>query len=357
MSISADLTEELAAQVRHAGTSGTPLEIIGNATKRFYGRAASGEPLATTGHCGIVSYEPSELVLTARCGTPLAEITARLAEHGQMLAFDPPCFAGEATLGGAIATGLAGPRRPFAGSVRDMVLGMRIINGRGEVLQFGGQVMKNVAGYDISRLMVGALGTLGVILDVSLKLLPAPQAEQTLTVDEPAARIYELTEQWLRAGIPVSAAAHGGKRMVVRLAGAASAVELGCRRIGGQDLEAAGKFWCDLRDHRLPFFSRHGAMPLWRIALPAGMPRPNLDGAWISDWAGRQIWLRTNMDPARVREEAQRLGGHATLFRGGDRTGDVFQPLAAPLLHLHRRLKLAFDPGGILNPRRLYARL
>lgn len=352
----ADLTDELAARIRHASMAGTPLEILGNATKRFYGREARGEPLVTTGHCGIVSYEPSELVLTARCGTPLAELAARLAENGQMLAFEPPCFGGKATLGGTIAAGLAGPRRPFSGSVRDTVLGVRIINGRGQVLQFGGRVMKNVAGYDISRLMAGALGTLGVILDVSLKILPAPQAEQTLAVDEPAARVYELTEQWLRAGVPISAAAHDGERMYVRLSGAASAVEFGRRRIGGQRFAAADEFWRDLRDHRLPFFSR-GTEPLWRIALPAGMPQPDLPGAWISDWAGRQIWLRTDADAARIRQEAQRLGGHATLFRGGARCADVFQPLGAALMRLHQRLKDAFDPAGILNPGRLYPQL
>lgn len=357
MRTSADLTDEIAGRVRQASAAGTPLEILGNATKRFYGREASGEPLAMTRHRGIVSYEPSELVLTARCGTPLAELTAQLAERGQMLAFEPPCFGGEATLGGAIAAGLSGPRRPFTGSVRDTVLGIRLVNGRGEVLQFGGRVMKNVAGYDVSRLMVGALGTLGVLLEVSLKLLPAPQAEQTLTLPEPAARVYGLTEQWLREGVPVSAAAHDGERMYVRLSGAASAVESGRRRIGGQVLDPAGEFWRDLRDHRLPFFIDRAAEPLWRIALPAAAPAPDLPGSWISDWAGRQLWLRTDADPDRVRRKAQHLGGHATLFRGGDRATEVFQPLDAPLLRLHRRLKQAFDPAGLLNPGRLYAQL
>lgn len=357
MHTSSDLTGELTERVRHAYATAMPVEIVGNATKRFYGRQPSGEPLTMTGHRGILNYEPSELVLTARAGTPLAELTTRLAEHGQMLAFEPPCFDGEATLGGAIAAGLAGPRRTFGASVRDTVLGIRILNGRGQLLQFGGQVMKNVAGYDISRLMVGALGTLGVILDVSLKLQPAPAAEQTLIVDESDARLYDLTEQWLRAGVPVSAAAHDGERMYVRLSGAASAVELGSRCIGGQDFGPPDRFWRDLRDHRLAFFACRGAESLWRIVLPAAAPRLDLPGAWLSDWAGRQIWLRTDAPAARVRGEAQRLGGHATHFRGGERTEDVFQPLDAPLLRLHQRLKEAFDPGGILNPGRLYARL
>lgn len=357
MCISADLADEIADRVRHASAAGRPLEILGNATKRFYGREARGEPLMMTGHRGIVSHEPTELVLTARCGTPLAEITARLAEHDQILAFEPPCFGGKATLGGAIAAGLAGPRRPFAGSVRDMVLGLRIVNGRGQVLQFGGQVMKNVAGYDVSRLMAGALGTLGVILDVSLKLLPAPHTEQTLTVDEPAARVYELTEQWRRAGVPVSAAAHDGERMYVRLSGAGSAVEFGSRYIDGRNHGPASEFWRDLRDHRLPFFASRGTEPLWRIALPAAAPPPNLPGSWISDWAGQQIWLRTDADPDHVRAEVRQRGGHATLFYGGDRGAEVFQPLDAPLLRLHQRLKGAFDPAGVLNPGRLYSQL
>lgn len=357
MRTSADLADEIADRVRQASAASTPLEILGNATKRFHGREAIGEPLMMAGHRGIVSYEPTELVVTARCGTPLAELTARLAEHDQMLAFEPPCFGGEATLGGAIATGLSGPRRPFAGSVRDMVLGIRIVNGRGQVLQFGGRVMKNVAGYDVSRLMAGALGTLGVILDVSLKLLPVPQAEQSLAVDEPVMRIYALTEEWLRAGVPISATAHDGERMYVRLSGAASAVEFGRRRIGGQDLGPASEFWRDLRDHRLPFFANRGADPLWRIALPAATPPLDLPGSWISDWAGRQLWLRTGADAARIRQEARHLGGHATLFYGGDRSADVFQPLPPPLLRLHQRLKQAFDPAGILNPGRLYSQL
>ncbi len=357
MHTSSDLTAEIAEQVREASGAGLALEIRGNATKRFYGRQARGEPLLLTEHRGIVSHEPSELVLTARSGTPLTELARRLAEHNQMLAFEPPSFAGEATLGGAIAAGLAGPRRPFAGSVRDMVLGVRIVNGRGQVLQFGGQVMKNVAGYDLSRLMVGALGTLGVILEVSLKLLPAPQAEQTLTVNEPAARIHELTEQWLRTGVPVSAATHDGTRLYVRLSGAASSVAFGKRQIGGQNFGPAERFWRELRDHRLAFFTCRGAESLWRIVLPPAAPPPDLPGAWINDWAGRQIWLRTDAEPAHIRREAQRLGGHATHFRGGDRTMDVFQPLDAPLLRLHQRLKHAFDPAGILNPGRLYAPL
>ena len=357
MDKTSDLTGELSERVRDAYASATPLEIVGNATKRFYGRRPSGEPLAMTGHRGILNYEPTELVLTARGGTPLTEVTTQLAAYHQMLAFEPPCFDGEATLGGVIAAGLAGPRRVFSGSVRDMVLGIRILNGRGQVLRFGGQVMKNVAGYDISRLMVGALGTLGVILDVSLKLLPAPPAEQTLIVDEPATRLYDLTEQWLRAGAPVSAAAHDGERMYLRLSGAASAVESGRRQIGGQDFGPPDRFWRDLRDHRLAFFTCHDAEALWRIVLPSAAAHPDLPGAWISDWAGRQIWLRTDAPAARVRGEARRLGGHATHFRGGACPDDVFQPLDPPLMRLHQRLKEAFDPGGILNPGRLYAPL
>lgn len=357
MSTSSDLTQEIAGRVSAASQTGLPLEIIGNATKRFYGRTPRGEPLEVSGHCGITCHEPAELVLSARCGTPLTELTARLAEQGQMLAFEPPSFAGGATLGGVIATGLAGPRRAFTGSVRDMVLGMRIVNGRGQVLRFGGQVMKNVAGYDISRLMVGAMGTLGVVLEVSLKVLPLPETERTLVSEVPAERLYQVSEQGLRAGIPISAAAHDGTQMYLRLSGTASAVEAGTRLLGGQGMDGAERFWQDLRDHRLAFFTDPSTGPLWRIALPPAAPSPELDGSWLSDWAGRLIWLRSHALPGIVRMQAQRLGGHASLFRGGERCTEVFQPLDAPLLRLHQRLKAAFDPAGILNPGRLYSQL
>jgi len=352
-----DLTDALAAQVAEAYEAGRVLRIRGGDSKAFYGREPRGEPLDLGGHRGIVSYEPTELVLTARAGTPLAEIEAVLEENGQMLAFEPPHFAGGATLGGAVAAGLSGPRRAHFGAVRDMVLGVRCLNGRGQPLRFGGQVMKNVAGYDLSRLMAGALGTLGVLLEVSLKVLPRPPANHTLVLERPPAEIFETSEAWIRQGLPLSATAQDGDRLYVRLSGEARAVENAARHIGGDRLDDAPGFWRAVRDHQHRFFAQ-GSLPLWRLALPPGTPLPALDGPRFIEWRGMQCWQRTEAPAARVREIAAASGGHATLFRGGEeeRT-DTFQPLPQPLLDVHRRLKSAMDPAGILNPGRLYAEL
>lgn len=347
-----DQGAEIAARVAEAAAAGTSLEIRGGGSKAFYGRRPQGEPLETSGHRGIISYEPSELVVTARAGTPLADLEQVLADGGQVLPFEPPHFAGGATVGGAVASGLSGPRRPFAGAVRDFVLGTRIVNGRGQMLRFGGEVIKNVAGYDLSRLSAGALGTLGVLLEVSLRLLPRAEAEDSRMLETPPETLYRLTEQWLRAGIPVSAAIHDGTRLLVRLSGSESAVADGIRQIGGSALEDAAGFWRELRDHALPFFA--GDRPLWRLALPPAAPMPALDGERLMDWGGRQLWLRSESPAAAIRAEARRLGGHALLFRGGDRDGDVFQPLENGLADIHRRLRGAMDPAGILNPGRVY---
>lgn len=350
----ADRSRQIAERVTAAATGGTPLEIRGQASKRFYGRTPAGEPLALGEHRGIVRYQPSELVLTARAGTPLEEIDAALAEAGQALPFDPPRYTG-GTFGGAIAAGLSGPSRPFTGPVRDFVLGTRLINGRGEILRFGGEVMKNVAGYDVSRLMVGALGTLGVLLEISVKVLPAPRMTRTrklaLTRHEAASRVRE----WVAAGLPVTGATHDGEALRVRLAGAPAAVEAAVSGVGGDDGDGTN-FWSALRDHELAFF-RHSGAPLWRIALPPATPEPQLGGTSLADWNGQQIWLRSEDEAGRIREAAAVPGGHATLFRGGDRDDEVFQRPGPLVWQLHARLKQAFDPHGILNPGRLYAGL
>ena len=350
-----DQTESIAARVAEAAGSGTALELRGSGSKAFYGRSPRGELLDVSGHRGVVSYEPSELVVTARAGTPLAELEQALADGGQVLPFEPPRFSGGGTLGGAVAAGLSGPRRPFAGAVRDFVLGTRIVNGRGQVLRFGGEVIKNVAGYDLSRLAAGALGTLGVLLEVSLRLLPRSEAQACLTLDAPQQDLYRLTEGWLRAGVPVSAAAHDGERLLVRLSGSESAVADGSRHIGGSALDDGAAYWNGLRDHELPFFA--GDTPLWRLALPPAAPLPALEGKRLLDWGGRQCWLRSDAPADTVRAEARRLGGHAELFRGSDRDGEVFQPLDDALLGIHRRLRESMDPRGILNPGRLYSTL
>lgn len=352
----ADHTEAIAEQVRAAATAGTPLALRGGGSKAFYGHAVDGEPLEAAAHCGVLDYQPSELTLTARAGTPLEEIERRLATEGQMLAFEPPRFAGGATLGGAVAAGLSGPRRPFAGAVRDHVLGVRLVDGNGAVERFGGEVIKNVAGYDVSRLVTGALGTLGVLLEVSLKVLPRPASERTLCPDWPAEQLHARVEAALRAGAPVTGAAHDGERAHVRLAGAPSAVAAGAERIGGAPA-ADAEFWTRLRDHHLPWFDDDPGLPLWRIALPPGTPPPALPGARLLDWAGQLCWLRSDAPATEVRGAAAAAGGHATRFRGGPDDVPVFTPLDPVLLRLHRRLKQALDPAGILNPGRMYPEL
>ncbi|HEX9626709.1 MAG TPA: glycolate oxidase subunit GlcE [Acidiferrobacterales bacterium] len=353
MTISNDLSDALCATVRDAAERKTPLVIYGGGSKAFYGRRVEGEPLAVAGHRGIVHYAPSELVLSARAGTPLNEIEAALAQAGQMLPFEPPHFGAGATLGGCVACGLSGPRRPHAGSVRDYVLGVTLVNGRGEHLRFGGEVMKNVAGYDVSRLMTGALGTLGVLLDVSLKLLPRPEQELTLALALPAEPAIAAMNAWAATPLPLSACCHDGERLVVRLSGAPSAVRAAHARLGGEPLDNGADYWGALREHAQPFFA--GDAPLWRLSLPPATPPLDLPGAWLIDWGGAQRWLRSDAPDDAIRRAAAAAGGHATLFRGGDRRGEVFAPLSDAVQRWHRNLKQAFDPAGILNRGKMYS--
>ena len=465
-----DLTQTLAARVAAAQAEGRPLRIQGGGTKTWLGRAVDGEPLAVGGHRGILSYEPTELVITARAGTPLVEIQAALAERGQWLAFEPPHFSpamdlanesldasasaggggggsgnananadaggstnanvgglpGKATLGGTIACGLSGPARPYTGAARDFVLGVRLINGKGEVLRFGGEVMKNVAGYDLSRLMAGAQGTLGVLLDVSLKVLPRPAVEMTLVFDLSPAEAIRRFNQWAGQPLPLSAACHDGERAHVRLAGNEAAVRAAQARLGGEVLAGeAESFWRAVRELRHPFFrqgsayqpgtayqpgrayqkgtaSQTGAAPLWRLSLPPATPHDPALGPQFIDWGGALRWVHGE-DP--LWSVAQAAGGHASRYAlaftrqdigvadevdadaagaagatgatdvsgtqelgaGPDRTkkretvemtgSAILQPLPPALLALHRRLKAAIDPRGILNPGRIYPEL
>ncbi len=350
MNTGRDMTVELLQAVQEALAAGSALDLRGGASKAFYGRTPEGAPLSVAGHTGIVNYEPKELVLTARAGTPLSEAKNLLAAERQMLAFEPPAFGDAATLGGTIACGLSGPRRPFAGSARDFVLGMRIINGRGEILHFGGEVMKNVAGYDVSRLMTGALGTLGLILEVSLKVLPIPEQEITLAQERSAAEAIEVMNTWGGRPLPITAACYDGLHLHVRLSGAPATVAAGRDRIGGE--QAGEDLWHSLAEHRHPFFADD--RPLWRLSLPSRVPPLELPGKQLIDWGGAQRWLFSDATAADIRRPLERAGGHASLFRGGDRSGPVFHPLPEALATIHRNLKQAFDPRGIFNPGRLY---
>lgn len=345
--------ETFAARIR-AARHDRPLAIRGGGSKDFYGGPRVGEVLDTRAYTGIVNFEPTELVVTARAGTPLAEIEAALAERGQFLPFEPPSFGGQATIGGVVAAGLSGPRRAAVGAARDFVLGVKLMDGEARVLTFGGQVMKNVAGYDVSRLMAGSLGTLGLILEVSLKVLPRPVAERTLRFALPAAEALAKVCGWAARPLSLSASCWQDDVLTVRLSGAQAAVEAAQRTLGGDLVPdaQADAFWDDLREQRGEFFA--GDAPLWRLSLPPTGAPVDLPGPQLVEWYGGQRWLRGDLPVAQVRAAAAAAGGHATLFRHGDKSVGVFTPLPAPLLELQRRVKAAFDPRGIFNPGRLY---
>jgi glycolate oxidase FAD binding subunit len=347
-----DRLEMLCEQVRQAGSDAAALNIHGGGSKTFYGRCVEGRPLDLREHNGVLAYEPSELVIHARAGTPLRTIEQLLNEQRQMLAFEPPHFTDTSTLGGTVAAGLSGPRRPFAGAARDFVLGVGLINGKGEHLNFGGQVMKNVAGYDLSRLMSGALGTLGVLTDIAIKVLPKPEVEYTLKQLCSQAEAIERFSIWSSKPLPVSAACWYDEHLYLRLSGSEVATRGAQHRLGDNLLEVEPEWWCALRDHRHPFFKPD--TPLWRLSLPPATPPLALQGEWLIDWGGAQRWLYSEEDAGHIFKLAADLGGHAALFRNGDRQKDVFQPLPPGLFALHKRLKNALDPDGILNPGRLY---
>lgn len=349
------LREELAGAVQAAYEARSPLRIRGGGSKDFYGGMLVGEVLEVAAYRGIVSYEPTELYVTARCGTPLAELEAVLAEKGQMLACEPPLFPG-ATVGGAVAAGLSGPRRQQAGAMRDFVLGVQLIDGSGQLLNFGGQVMKNVAGYDVSRFIAGSLGTLGLIAEVTLKVLPRPVAETTLAFACGADEAIAWLNQWGQQPLPISASFWHENRLYVRLSGAAAAVAAATRQLGGEIAVDAEKLWISVREQRHAAFA--GAV-LWRLSLPTTAADLSLDGLLAIEWGGGLRWYDgAVVETQGLRSIAEAAGGHAVLYRAPEslrcRDG-VFAPLNPALLALHRRLKKAFDPRGILNPGRLYA--
>ena len=346
------VVQQFAAAIRAAAASKTPLRIRGGGSKDFYGGPLAGDVLEVAACHGIIDYEPSELVISARGGTPLAAIEAALFENGQMLAFEPPHFGPAATLGGCIASGLSGPCRARAGAVRDFALGVRLLDGRGDDLRFGGRVMKNVAGFDVSRLITGSLGTLGVIVEASLKVLPLPAAETTLRFEKTAAEAIALMNEWAGRPLPVSATCHHDNLLTVRLSGAAAAVRAARQQLGGEQVADGTTFWQGVREHRLDFFRQ--PQPLWRLSLKSTTLPLDLPGTQLIEWNGALRWLIGDADPQTIRAMASAGGGHATLFRAHDKSIGVFQPLPPALLKIHRELKQAFDPAGIFNPRRLY---
>jgi glycolate oxidase FAD binding subunit len=347
--------QAIVEKVQACAARSRALRIRGGGTKDFYGQRLHGELLDVRPLSGVVSYEPSELVVTVRGGTRLRELEELLAESHQHLPFEPPRYGSASTVGGAVAAGLSGPGRASVGALRDYVLGVQIVNGKGEVLHYGGQVMKNVAGYDVSRLMAGSMGTLGVITEVSLKVLPVAPAESTLLFELSETSARQQLNRWGGQPLPVNASCWADGYLAVRLRGAHAAISAARKIMGGQSLdpERAARQWAALRDQRLPFFRLASGEALWRASVPDTATPLSL-GPTLVEWHGAQRWLRLPPEASpRVREACARVGGHATLVRGGDGRAPVFTALAGSMARIQAELKRAFDPAGILGQGRL----
>ncbi|MEB0041481.1 MULTISPECIES: glycolate oxidase subunit GlcE [unclassified Pseudomonas] len=351
-----DASATLLEQVNQAYQNGTPLRIQGGNSKSFLGREVFGEILDTRAHRGIVTYDPTELVITARAGTPLHELNAALEAAGQMLPCEPPSFSqngiDDATVGGMVAAGLSGPRRPWSGSVRDFVLGTRVITGLGKHLRFGGEVMKNVAGYDLSRLLTGSYGCLGLLTEVSLKVLPKPRKCISIALEMDTEHALLRLAEWGQQPIPISAASHDGRVLRLRLEGGEGSVAAAHDRLGGELLDT--QYWSDLNEQRLSFFDE--GQTLWRLSLPNNTGELVVPGEQLIDWGGAQRWLKSDADAEHIRAVVSENGGHAICYSHGA-IDSPFQPLATPLLHYHRQLKAQLDPKGIFNPGRMYAEI
>ena len=358
--MNSDISQQLQQQVRSAYEQKKAQCIIGGNSKSFYGRADAGivsaEKLNVSGHRGVLNYEPTELVITARAGTPVHEIENLLEENGQMLPFEPPAFNKKATIGGTIACNLSGPRRAYAGAARDFLLGCKLINGKGETLSFGGEVMKNVAGYDVSRLMAGAMGTLGVLLEVSLKVLPIADMESTQLFQCSAAEALDKLHAWSQTPLPLSASSYHDSILRIRLSDATNAVRAAIDTVGGETMTDAELYWQQLKEQELDFFT--GEKPLWRISLASdseaiGLPAGYDEDDCLYEWGGALRWLKSDAPADVIQGAAAELDGHASLFQH-DGHSRVFQPLAPGLMRIHQNLKQAFDPENILNPGKLY---
>lgn len=349
-----DCSDKIAAKVQEAYQLKQALQIKAGSTKQFYGRNIQAETLSLTDHSGIIEYEPSELYITARSGTSLREIEKTISEQHQILPCESPYFGETATLGGTVACGLAGPRRVSAGSVRDCILGTEILNGKGELLRFGGKVMKNVAGYDVSRLMCGALGTLGVLMSVSLRLLPKPACEQTIVLTIESSTAINKMNQLANTPMPISATFYDGHDLYIRLSSSLSAIEACTKEIGGELANNNDIFWSSIKEQTHDFFNSDKS--LWRISVPPCTEKLNLSGESVLEWNGGLRWCKSDADENIIRTEVERVGGHATLFKGST-TDQIFHPLSKSSMKLHKKLKHVLDPAGILNPGKMFAEL
>jgi glycolate oxidase FAD binding subunit len=345
-----NLQQIIVDKVAGALDSGAALSIHGGNSKGFYGYPAQSEPLDISGHRGVVEYDPGELVMTCRAGSRLSEIREILRENGQHFPFEPPGFGDAATIGGTVACGFSGPARPWKGSLRDYLLGVKMVNGAAEVVQYGGQVMKNVAGYDLSRLLAGSMGTLGVLLETSFKVLPLPARELTLEFHCSQHQAIEKVNRWSGRPLPLSGAYWFEDCLRVRLSGAESEVARAASGLKPDLMGEHSECWLDLREHTLPFFSTAGN--LWRLSVPPATGPLDIDGDCLLDWGGAQRWYCTAMPTDQIRELAAKAGGHATLFRG-DEDGEKFHPLAPALALMQTRIRQALDPNGVFNPGRM----
>lgn len=350
-----DATDQLQSQVKQAQASNTTLEIRGGGSKSFLGVIQDSTLLDMSQHTGVINYQPTELVITARAGTKVSDINAALASEGQTLPFEPPTFKDTATIGGTVAAAFAGPGRAFNGGVRDYILGCKVLNGQGQILQFGGEVMKNVAGYDVTRLMTGAMGTLGVLLEVSLKVLPSHEYEMTMAESTDTQNAISAMQTLGGTGLPITAAAFIDNTMYTRLSGSKRAVDAAASKLTGDKTDSPA-LWEQLREQSHEFFTNN-VQSLWRISVPALTPALNINGQWLYDWAGKQRWLSSDENAQTIREQAQAVGGHATLYKANRKQqmhDGVFHPLPKDMMSIHKRLKQQFDPAGIFNPQRLY---
>jgi len=368
-----DQTELLLSQVQKAYETNQSLSVQGNGSRAFLIHHGSGQILSTSLHRGIVNYFPSELTVTVRSGTLLSELNDILATEGQMLPFEPPLFSDDATIGGMIASGLSGSSRPFCGSVRDYVLGCKIINGRGEVLQLGGEVMKNVAGYDLSRLITGSYGSLAVILEVSLKLLPIPAQQKSLCLELQSIPLNQQIKDFMLAGYPITSACQIDNMAYIRLSGSKKGVDYSYNKIQqdfSQLKSVEDSFWSDLNEQKLPFFD--SSQTLWRLSLPTSFSedRENeleqllgADGRQLIDWGGVLRWIYSEQPAENIRQFAKSCGGHAQLFYVSDKDESLLeeipkqQPLSPALFKLHQQIKQAIDPHSIFNSGCIYPEL
>ena len=343
--------QQFSETIRKAAAEKIQLRIRGSGSKDFYGLALIGDTFDTRACTGIVSYEPSELVMTARTGTPLRDVERALSQRGQMLAYEPPHFGPDATFGGSIASGFSGPRRAAAGSARDFVLGVRMVNGLGEDLRFGGQVMKNVAGYDVSRLLTGSFGTLGLLTEISVKVLPLPREERTLRFELDEATAISTMNKWAAQPLSISATSYLDGSLYVRLSGAAAAVGASQKKLGGEPIADDAAFWMSIREQTHPVISN--APALWRFSIKPTSSALGL-GRQVIEWNGALRWIVADLDPAIAFKLAEKAGGHASVFRSGNKRHGI-QQLSSGLLAVHKKLKRAFDPHGIFGPGRIHA--